>query len=394
MSRFAWVGLDRQIHVANADGTGAFQLTAPITRSAGGWALMASSTDAWSWPTWSADGTWIAAFAVETSDTLAGPVRVHGLALDGVREVEWARLSGMAPIYLQWHPSGEALTLLMQQDEELVLGLVHRDRLGVVRPVEHGVPLFFNWSGDGERILLHASSRSGGDGRITLRDPLGDAEDTPWDLTPGSFCAPVFAGGSAITAERAGEGRSRIVATAWDGTGGRELAIERGLLAIVPAPGGTHIAISHAPRGEGSAYRGIDIVDVRTGERRSLFAGECVAFFWAPRGEWLLVAQIDSEDNCVRWLRVWADGRGTDGLATFWPTRDIRFYLHFFDQYATSHSLVSADGRFLVYAGYPAGDGQADLSSPPRIYVKDTSALDSPPEDLGQGTFAVFAPAG
>ena len=56
------------------------------------------------------------------------------------------------------------------------------------------------------------------------------------------------------------------------------------------------------------------------------------------------------------------------------------------------HSLLSPDGRYLVYAGYPAGGGQADLSSPPRIYVKDTENLAAPPVEVGVGSFAVFSP--
>ena len=394
MSRVAWVGIDRQIHVADEDGQNAFQLTSSVPRSSGGWGLLKGPADAWSWPTWSPDGQWLAAFAVETGDTTSGPVRVHGLALDGVHEVEWAQLASMAPIYLQWHPLGQALTVLMQQDDELVLGLIRRDRLGHVRPVDAGVPLFFNWTPDGSRLLLHVAVRGGGDGRIVLRDPLGDSEDVPYDVVPGSFCAPVFAGGRAVIATRPKEeGRSEVVSCAIDGTDRRTLTSRRGLLAIVGAPLGLpYVAVSHAPRGEGSAYRGIEVLDVHAGIGTKVSSSECAAFFWAPTGEWLLFAEIDREANCIRWRRAWADGRGVDTLATFWPTRDLRFFLHFFDQYAGSHSPLSADARTIVYAGYPAGGGQADLSAPPRIYVKDTTDPDRAPEEIGRGSFAAFSP--
>lgn len=393
MSRIALVGIDRQIYLVNADGSGLTQLTAPMPQGTGAWSLLRARAEAWSWPTWSPDGAWIACFAVAVSDEGTGPVRVVTLAVDGVREVEWAAVQGMAPLYLQWHPTGAALTVLLQQDEELVLHLLARRQLGQLRPIEHGVPLFFSWSATGDRLLVHAGDLGGGDGRLVLRDPLGTAEDVIYADRPGSFCAPVFVGGRAIYAARGSGGQSVVMSAAPDGTDARPVLTRRGLLAILPAPrGAAKLAISHAPRGEGSPYLGIELVDLGSGETRRLTNERCLAYFWAPTGDWLLLAQADRENNCVRWFRVAADGSGTTPLASFWPTRDLLFYLHFFDQYGLSHNLVSADGRRLVYAGYPAGGGQADLSAPPRVWVKDTGDTDAPPVEVARGSFAVYAP--
>lgn len=394
MNPIAFVGIDRQIHLIRPDGSGQSQLTASVPTRLGAWTLLRAPQDAWSWPTWSPDAQWIAAFGVEVTDQGSGPVRVVALSLDGVREVEWAEIQGMAPIYLQWHPEGDALDVLLQQDDELVLGLVERDRIGQLRTLEHGVPLFFTWSPGGERLLVHAGHGSHVDGRIVLRDPLGRAPDVVYDDRPGSFCAPVFAGGRAVYAGR-GErpGESVVLASDPDGQHPRPLLTRDGLLAIVAEPGaGPRVAVSHAPRGEGTPYQGIDVVDVETGVVTRVSDQPCLAFFWSPRGDWLLQAQVDADNNCIHWHRVEVDGSAAVHLASFWPTRDLLFFLHFFDQYALSHSLLSPDGARLVYAGYPAGEGQADLSMPPRIWVKDVTDPARPPIEIARGSFAVYAP--
>ncbi len=394
MSRLAFIGLDRQIYVTDAAaGSEPVALTAPVPRAGASWGVLARSQEAWSWPTWSPDDAWIAAFAVEGSDTESGPVRVVALSLDGVRQVEWAHIPNASPIYLQWHPSGDAISVLLQQGAELALSLLRKERLGQVRPLEQGVPLFFNWTPDGSRVLIHVGGKDDPGGRLVLRDPMGDGEDVLFDRSPGSFCAPVFPAGRAVVALRHEDGGSEVVASAADGTDATSLFVRRGLLAVVPAPNGAPwVAVSSAPRGEGTPYRGIDLVHVVTGESREVSVSDCLAFFWSPKGDYLLYAVVDSDANCLHWNMVFVDGGGPSiPLGSFWPTRDILFYLHFFDQYAQSHPIISSDGRYVAFAGYPAGGGQADLSSPPRIFVKDVTEPDRPPELAGRGSFAVFA---
>jgi len=394
MNRIAFVGTDRQIHVIDGDGAPARRLTAPLARGVEGWSRYSHATEAWSWPSWSADGRWIGAFSVEPSDNGGAPSKVRALALDGVHEAEWASASGMAPIYLQWHPSGQAQAVLLQQGEDLVLGVLRADRLGQLKVIENGVPLFFNWTPGGERLLVHSGTRGGEDSRLVLRDPLGGGEDVPLPVTPGSFCAPVFAGERAVYVVREpGDPLSTVVTSAPDGTGSRSLLARRGLVAVVAAPQGLpFVAVSHAPRGEGTPYKGVDRIDLDTGEVVRLVDEDVLAFFWTPDGQRLTTAAVDSVNNCLRWQVVDAETGVSRTLGSFWPTRDLLFFLHFFEQYAGSHSLVSPDGTRLVYAGYPAGGGQADLSAPPRIYVKDLEDPEAPPVEAGRGTFAVYSP--
>lgn len=390
MTRLAFIGLDRQLYLGDTDGGEPLQLSAPLPRAASGWGVLARTPELWSWPTWSPDGQWVAAFAVE-GEADGSPIRVSTMSVDGVRQVEWALIPQMSPIYLQWHPSGEALTVLLQQETELVLSVIRKDRLGQVRPVEQGVPLFFNWLPSGERVLVHVGEKEEPAGRIVLRDPLGDAEDIQFERSPGSFCAPIFHRGRALVALRNEEGGSDVVLCRPDGTEAEILLERRGLLALMPMPGdGPWIAVAAAPRGEGTPYLGIELVHAETHEVRQLTTAECLAYFWSPTGDRIVYAQVDAEANCLHWHVVVVECGETVSLGSFWPTRDIFFYLHFFDQYATSHPIVSADGRWITFAGYPAGGGQADLSAPPRVYVKDLHHPERDPIVAGRGSFAVF----
>jgi hypothetical protein len=392
VSRLAFVGLDRQIYLTDTSGAEPVSLTAPLPRTGGGWAMVQRPQEAWSWPTWSPDGEWIGAFSVEGGDEESGPVRVVTLAIDGVRQVEWAHIPNMSPIYLQWHPSGEAMSVLLQQGAELVLSLLRKERLGQVRPIEQGVPLFFNWTPSGDRVLIHVGHTEDPNGRLMLRDPMGDGEDVLYDRAPGSFCAPVFPGDRAVVALRKPDGSSEVVACAPDGTDPVSLLERRGLVAVLPAPDGSPwLAVACAPKGESTPYRGIDLVNVETRETRQLTTSDCLAFFWSPTAEYILYAVVDSDANCLFWHKVDVATGETLPLGSFWPTRDILFFLHFFDQYAQSHSLISPDGRYIVFAGYPAGGGQADLSSPPRIYLKDVTDPTRAAEPVARGSFAVFA---
>jgi hypothetical protein len=194
-------------------------------------------------------------------------------------------------------------------------------------------------------------------------------------------------------------GGSEVVAGLIPSDGGtsglKTLAWRRGLLAVVAGPDPERVAIAAAAKGEGSPYRGIDILNIKTGHVRRLTDAECLAFFWSPRGDRLLYVVVDNQSSCLQWFSVALikdDFGDTKALATFWPTRDILFYLHFFDQFNASHPLISPDGRYLTYTGYPAGAGRADLSGSPVVYLQDLDAPTMPPQEVGSGSFSVFAP--
>lgn len=390
-----YVGIDRQLHLVSGWETGSvttLALTAPPS-----FTLVPSPQEAWSWPTWSPDGTWIAAFATVTRDDEAGPARVVTMSADGLRQTEWADLPDAAPLYLQWHPAGDALCALTQVDDDLHLGLIRESRLGVVKPVAEGVPLFFNWTPDGSRLWVHHGERGKPGGSLLIRDPLGDDEDQLYPKTPGSFCAPVFVAGRTLiaVAGHANDDETRtslVVSCTPDGAGEIEIADRAGLIALAGGPGGLG-ALTFATGGEGSPYSGLELFDPASGEApRRISEGALLAFTWVPGGKALVGFRVDAPANCMSALLIDAETGAETVLGTFWPTRDLFFWLHFFDQFVQSHPLVSPDGRWVTWSGYPAGGGQADLSAPPCVWVRSLVDVDAKPIEVGRGSFATFPP--
>lgn len=464
--KLVYVGIDRQLHLVS-DWEGGAPTTVHLTTPPS-FTLVPSPPESWSWPTWSPDGQWIAAFSVLARDDESGPARVVTTSVDGVRQTEWADLPDAAPLYLQWHPSGQALCALTQVDDDLRLGLIHADNLGTVKSLAEGVPLFFNWTPDGQRLWVHHGERGKAGGSVLIRDPLGDDEDRLYARPPGSFCAPVFCGGRTLIALRpprvsitdeidededddldddrdddldaargtdpeddiddvAGDAvevdrapddvRGQVAELSEDGEDAedddtedaprpvqssllvscdllgedeREITTRPGLIALTVDR--DRAALSSATGGEGAPYYGIDIVDVASGATRRISEGPLLAFAWVPGGSSLIVFRVDAPANCMFALLVDAETGRERTLGTFWPTRDLFFWLHFFDQFVDSHPLVSADGQWLTWSGYPAGDGQADLSAPPRVWVRSLVDLDAPAVEVGRGSFATFAP--
>lgn len=406
--RLAYIGSDHQVHVVLSNGSQDRTLTLPLAGLAmAPYGLHAPSAEGYLWPTWSPDGRWIACIQYPVSDEIRGPFQVHAVEADGIEQMELCQLSGEKPIYLQWSAMADALAMLVHGPNHV--GLLHcrLDGLGIISRVESGVPLFFSWMPDDRMLLLHVGPTPLRRGQIILKDPLGHRAERRAVHAPGKFCAPVFVGGQAVFAiEGSQEGVSHVVVSDEPGRPERVLFTGKGLMAIVPSPSGNHIAVSTAPGGEHTPYSGIFQIELDSGLVRRVSSEDCLAFFWCPDGRSLLYAVVDPEENCIHWKRIHLDepersGRRSPGgdvehpserLASFWPTREYMFFLHFFDQYSLSHPVVSPDGRSLVYAGFPASRGQADLSELPRIFVLDTHHPEQGPVEVAEGTFASWDP--
>ncbi len=383
LARLAVVGNDRQLHQVRLDGSST-QLTLSLASNPLLlWGQPSLQLASWSWPTWSPDGRRLACFELPDGDDVSGPARVHVLEDDGVSQRNLLELSGRIPIYLSWRPDGAGLAVLMQDEEELVLGYVAIDTLGKLRIIEEGVPLFFTWGPDRRRLLVH--SATGIAGRVAIRDSEGRLPDQVLPQPPGSYCAPVVVGERVVHVERK-SGTNALISTDVDGEQSRSLLEFEGLGAVVPVDE-RRVIFAAAPAGEGSPYRGATLVDIVSGELTRLHDEESLAFFWSTEGQQLLYARVEAQDQCLAWCSV-RPSESTVKLCQFIPSREMLFYLHFFDQFVHSHRLVSPDGRHLVFAGHRP-DAR---SGPPQIWVKDLRT-ELPAKPLADGCFACFSPA-
>ena len=392
--RLAFVGTDHQLHVMEPGAAPPQQVTWPKALDAVGRWGGTSAADGASWPCWSPDGRWLACFEV---DGPGGGAAVGVVEVDGVEERIVHQFDGRMPIHLQWSPRGDCLAVLMQHTEALELWLCPVEG-GGARLLATGSPLFFHWTPDGGRLLLHVGDGDDGPPRLELRDAVGAADDQVFRVPPGSFCTPMVAGRGptqrVVYAIRRGL-QTQLVSCDLHGEGLLGLALVDGLAALVVDPTGTMVAYSSAPAADGSPYQGVSVVEVLGGSPRRLVDAPVLAFFWTPDGQRLVWCQWRAGRNRLAWF---SRGLGPDELpvklAEFWPTRDQLFQLHFFEQFASSHPMVSPCSQWLVWAGHEGevgGPRDEDVSSrTPRVRRVRVDGSMSAPEVVAPGSYAVF----
>lgn len=386
--RVAFVGRDHQIYVVDVAGGRARRLTLPKAVSAlGRWGGQGAEERS-SWPSWSPNGRWIACFQQRRPDREPNVVSV--IEVDGVEERELVELDRFAPIYAQWSPDGAWLAVLSQGPEELELGVVPLDQRAPYRVVERGVPLFFSWSPDSARLLVHVGDRAQQVARLVVHD-LRSNSAALLPEAPGAFCTPVYVGSHPVYV-------SDHLGASWISTVGPErgrpaaLATFEGLLALVPDAGRAAVIVGSAPRGEGTAYAGLWRVPLDGSAPARLSEGDCMAWFCGPRAGRIVVATVDRMGACLRWLLV-DEGQEPRDICPFWPGPEQVFFLHFFEQFALSHSPVCADGRTLVYTSAVGGEGDdGGGAGGTHVLALDLDDPDAQPRSLGEGRFAVCSP--
>ncbi len=344
-----------------------------------------------SWPTWSNDRRRIACFSVTRADGLDSTVVVHDA--DGVYASEVASLDKRLPIYLSWAPDDQHLAVLTQADGRLHLSACRTDQIGPSAELAYGSPLFLSWvrpRQHGERNALLAFTGSAVQpSRMLLLDPADASSVVVLPGVPRNFCAPLSLGRHLWYVVEDGE-RSAIVKV--DRVGGEVTTVESidGLVSLVASPSGRYIAVARATNGDGSPYRGLHVLDAETGARSDVLGPPCLAFLWAPAEDALIVAVVDTARNRLNWARVPTDGGAPDRLASIQPTRELVFYLRFFEQYAWSHPIVHPDGTHLVVGG-----GAPNVQAAGDVPLLYRLPLDGDPlDEIGPGVFGVFPPYG
>ncbi len=387
--RLAYIGPDKQVHTVLADGTQPSQLTLSLAANPLlVWGHPGVPATAYSWPTWSPDGKRLACFSYGVGDNESAPASVHVLEVDGLREYRLATFSGSLPLYASWQPDGQGLAVLAQDGQDLELSYGRLDELGRLRAMDQGSPLFFAWGPSGRRLFIHTGpNRPGAPGRVVVRDALGQLPDEFLPQSPGNYCSPVIVGDRLVHVERRGL-VNQLVSTDLSGEDQESLLEFAGLGAVVAAPGAGGVIFSAAPGGEGTPYRGATLVNLDGGRSTRLTDDDCLAFSWSEPGQQLLYAQVSEDPGQLAWYSVRPNELPVE-LVRYWPSKEMLFSLHFFEQFATTHRFLSPDGRHLVFAGHteanPPGDG------PSGIYVLNLRNEDDP-WMVGHGTFACFAP--
>ena len=93
-----------------------------------------------------------------------------------------------------------------------------------------------------------------------------------------------------------------------------------------------------------------------------------------------------SEKAPVIWHYVDLDGNAQI-LFSAHPSRDLRFYLRFFEQYCLSHPIVDPAGKAMLIPGIRESDSSQSISQIWEVPLDGSEA-----QVLDEGVFGVYGP--
>ena len=340
----------------------------------------------YTWPTWSPDGRRVALSRAPG----AGEGAVAGLVMldtDGskVRQVH-ETLRGSVPLvaqgaphYALWAPTSRALSFVAPRERGRGLGLFSVDSEGDgLYEVAANAPLYHVWSPDGRLMLVHRREQ------LLLHD-MRDRSTRNLDADSFRYRVPAFSpDGERIAYVVEEDGVGNLVASKVDGTDRVALMDVPGEAAFAWSPAGGRIAVATKQATE-PFYDGLYIVEEDgSGAREPLLRGATAAFYWSPDGSRL--AHVALAQGSLAWQVVDPVARETRLLTGFIPTPDFLTHLQFFDQFAPSHLVWSADSTKLVFAG--AIEGGEDHE----VWVVDAVGNEAP-RPLAEARLAFWIPS-
>ncbi len=358
-----------------------------------------------SWPCWSpsgeallvsgsghdADGAQHLEIRRVSPDGEASPVTVFQNDSDSP-----GMIAPSIPHYMCWSPSGQMAAVVAQSRKGLRLHLVDATRSLPAQALMAGGPLYFAWAPDSRAVAVHLgtelllfdmASRGETDGSGSTRI----ARDNP------TYRSPVWtlAGDAFLYTTPNSSGGVTLWKSARDGQSREALAPLTGISTLVRAPQSDLIAVTPLG-GEGPTSPAVLIVEAGSGAVRPIATGPVTALTWAPDGSALFYVSPISGEADMTLMRLDVKSGSRRPLAQFRASGEFATWLGFFDQFAQSHSLVSADGEWIAFAGLLAGmngsGGRKGTAPQNGCYIVKTDGSQAP-RWMGAGELCFFPPA-
>jgi TolB protein len=389
MSQIAYVGSDDHVYIAEADGSSARQVTRQVS------GLSTDQGWAYRWPTYSPDGRRIAfaGYRSGASQMLSAAVLVADVGQASTTTM--LESAGMATIYLYWSPDNRHLSALLQHGRDLELHLFDATNQEQPRQLLVGQPLYWSWAPDGKTLAVHVGG-AGSPAPDTwvglLHVGQGDAREERFADAPGEFRAPAWSpSGTKLAYASLGGGASLLTVRDLAGQTTRIASAATSDVAFNWSPSGDWLAFAAGDPGRPGLYQGLDVVHPDGSARHRLSQDALVAFYWSPDATRLAVVGVDTGARALTWTVLSVDGKTKLPLSAFVPSSDFGFQLPFFDQYAQSTSVWSADSKRLVYGADSGADRSNGSGQGERVVVLDADGLTSAVA-VANGGLAVWSP--
>ncbi|MCS7325032.1 MAG: hypothetical protein NZ532_06805 [Thermoflexales bacterium] len=393
--------------------------------------ILTSSAHVFRFPAWSPDGQHIA--AIGFSEEGATLFMLEDRERTALRPI-FSRANEV-PLHLFWSPSGEHLSFITahlsdeSEEEErkpFKLRLVDL-RAREVRLLASGRPFFWDWSADGQQLIIHGGME-GKDAFVHLLDPF-DASRPRIRLVskPGMFRAPGFSrSGRYLAFGEVGNDGEMYLAVDDLQEQTRTIIAHLGIAALSWSPTEDQLAYISPTEPLRLSYGPLRVVDMRTRELNLIADDLVLAFFWSPSGDCIayftlaktkeavlseLISdptqlaraggcrQVEAQEALTfddAHLNLWVADlqRETQHLiCTFAPTDTFaEEFLPFFDQFALSHRLWSPDGQALVLPMMvrPAESAPQEEAQP-WICVVPADRRAGPPRPITPGVIAFWS---
>lgn len=388
---------------------------------------------AFGFPTWSPDGSRIAAVGSTATDASIYVFRVpRRTAATTAGPIVIYRSPDRPPFYLYWTPDGRKVAFLATESAGISLriapadGTAPLDGSGPGALIRLGAPLYFDWEGS-SHLLLHVGTGTGG---FVGEVGLDGASVAPAVAATGDFrAASASSDGRYVAFAQARTGSSGdVVVAARDGASRHALPVF-GPAAFVFDPASDVLAVIGAttPGAPASGFPlgPLRLIDASSGAARTLLDGLVVGFFWAPDGRTIAVLRLTGirdqttrVDGTLTGARVGTIADATPAAATPSdarpvaatpaPAAEVRLafidvatgavrseqvvqpaagfvdqVLPYFDQYALSHRVWAPDSTSVVL---PLVDGTG------RTHVVVVPADGSDMRTIADGEAAFWSP--
>ena len=389
--RVVYVSPDYSIFTVLADGTDRDRISSGASSGGVQAQPLLQETPRFTWPTWSPDGRRLV--VSRFSDLGRGRVAALSLIEPPSSEETLLQVSRRGPVdrvadgtfhFPLWSPDGEQLALISPNDDAtaLLLSVGDINRHTGKGSVEiTGAPIYLTWSPDSSLMAIHHRAD------LLFRDSNGELFNT--GRSSMRYRAPAISGDSETLAYVADLGDSERLIARRIATGEeRELVpVElEAAFAFSPTDPNTLAAVVRSTL-RSVAYSELSLVDAVTGEERVLYDKAVIAFWWSPDGT--KIALVGTGPDSFTWVVIDVSTGEAIGLADFIPSPEFTTYAQFFDQFALSQEIWSADSTAITFAGQLIVDGERSPAD--TGWVVDVAG-EREPAALAEAVLAFFVP--